>query len=83
LHIATIEARFEVLTLLLRCPGINVNIRDNRGRTPLHYAAERNDITVATALLSVDSIKVSLRDLGRVLFVLRRHPLNTQRPTNW
>jgi ankyrin repeat protein len=64
-------------------PGIDVNIRDSQGKTPLHYAAQANDLNLITALMSMDSLNVSLKDLSRVHFSLRELLLIIQRRMNW
>ncbi|CAL1547624.1 unnamed protein product [Lymnaea stagnalis] len=38
LHICLLHRRLEILKLLLEQPNIEINIKDNMGRTPYHYA---------------------------------------------
>ena len=48
------EAKIRCLTLLLRYGG-DPNIKNNRGLTPLHYAARRNSVKCIEILLENDA----------------------------
>ncbi|CAF1049841.1 unnamed protein product [Adineta ricciae] len=48
---ALITEQKSVLLLLLSNPDIQVNIRDDKGRTPLHHAIMRNHTTICNILL--------------------------------
>ena len=41
-----------MLLLLLSNPDIQVNIRDDKGRTPLHHAIMRNHTSICNILLN-------------------------------
>ncbi|MGY8688601.1 MAG: ankyrin repeat domain-containing protein [Verrucomicrobiales bacterium] len=49
---ATQERDGTLLRLLLTHPSIDVNVRDETGRTPLHYAIRQDDLLFVRALLS-------------------------------
>ena len=49
---ATQERDGTLLKLLLTHPKIDVDVRDETGRTPLHYTIRQEDLTVMQALLS-------------------------------
>ena len=49
---ATQERDGTLLRLLLMHPGIDVDVVDDSGKTPLHYAIKQDDLLVARALVS-------------------------------
>lgn len=62
LHAASRKGRSEVVEALLEHPKIDVNLRDDDGRTPLILAAERGRVAVVEALLAVKGLDVGARD---------------------
>lgn len=65
----TIAAKFgheAVVRLLLETPGVEVDTRDEPGRTPLSYAAEHGSEVVVKLLLDTKGVGVNSKDdLGR------------------
>ena len=53
LHSAALDNNTELLSVLLAVPGVDVNLQDNLGRTPLHQAADV-DIGYTVALNLID-----------------------------
>lgn len=51
LHLAAREGHKGVLSRLLRCPSILVNVQDSDGLTPLHYACMHGQAEVVRMLL--------------------------------
>ena len=47
---------------LLTHPNIDVNIKDNTGKTPLYYAIIQNNIELVKLLLSHHDIDVNIKD---------------------
>ncbi|KAI9150385.1 Serine/threonine-protein phosphatase 6 regulatory ankyrin repeat subunit B [Paramyrothecium foliicola] len=52
LHLAAMNGDSEILRLLVESPCVDVDVRDELQRTPLHYAADKNHSKVIEALLS-------------------------------
>jgi ankyrin repeat protein len=50
-----------VVALLLQ-RGVNVNVRNSRGQTPLHIAAQNGQLDVVRLLLASQQIDVNARD---------------------
>ncbi|KAE8392553.1 ankyrin repeat-containing domain protein [Aspergillus alliaceus] len=50
-----------VVSLLLQ-RGVNVNVQDSRGHTPLHIAAQHGHLGVVRLLLATEQIDVNARD---------------------
>ncbi|KAE8327260.1 ankyrin repeat-containing domain protein [Aspergillus sergii] len=51
-----------VVSLLLLQRGVNVNVQDSRGQTPLHIAAQCGHLGVVRLLLTTEHIDVNARD---------------------
>jgi ankyrin repeat protein len=51
LHYASENGHWEVVAKLVEDPKIDVNIQDNKGKTPLHYAYHKRDAVVIDYLL--------------------------------
>ncbi|GAB1200473.1 hypothetical protein APSETT444_009846 [Aspergillus pseudonomiae] len=51
-----------VVSLLLLQRGVNVNVQDSRGQTPLHIAAQCGHLGVVRLLLATEHIDVNARD---------------------
>ena len=47
---------------MLKKTGIQINEKDNEGRTPLSYAASRNAVEIAKLLLKQAGIQVNEKD---------------------
>ena len=63
LHVAVFSMHSDVVRELLAVRGIDVNLADTGGRTPLHVAAiEHEDASVVEALLAVRGVNVNARD---------------------
>ena len=60
LHIATAEARKEVVKLLVE-RGANVNAVDTFDHTPLHEAVLKGNVTIIAALLAVKAVNVDAK----------------------
>lgn len=54
-HIAAHNGRLDLLRLFLNCPGFDIDLEDNNGRTALFHAAMRGHDHVVSALLSRDT----------------------------
>ena len=55
-----------VVTLLLDTDGLDVNLKDNKGRTPLFLAAENGNEAVAWLLFRINGVGPGSKDaLGR------------------
>jgi ankyrin repeat protein len=50
LHLACSWEQFEVVRILLDTPSVEINVRDNNGKTPLTYALETGNIELASCL---------------------------------
>lgn len=51
-----------MVSLLLLQRGVNVNVQDSRGQTPLHIAAQCGHLGVVRLLLTTEHIDVNARD---------------------
>ncbi|KAK5633192.1 hypothetical protein RRF57_008906 [Xylaria bambusicola] len=54
--------REEIVKLLLATDGVDVNLQDEYGRTPLAWAVRRRRETVIKLLLATDGVDVNLQD---------------------
>ena len=61
LHKAVEEGNRELVSLILH-GGVPVNIRNNKGETPLHEAAARGQVSMVNHLLLESGIDIDLRD---------------------
>ncbi len=52
----------EIVRRLLKVPGIDVNLKDENGRTALMIATEMREEETVEMLLKVPGIKVNLQD---------------------
>ncbi|KAJ7589687.1 hypothetical protein C8J56DRAFT_939310, partial [Mycena floridula] len=52
----------QVINLLLEHPGVNVNVKDRSGRTPLSYAAEIGNMKVVDLLLQHRTVQPNIPD---------------------
>ena len=50
-HTATGERAYQLMRCLVQAPGVQLNVQDKNGRTPLHYAVEMNQRRIAKLLL--------------------------------
>ena len=55
-------APLDEIKQLLEVPGIDVNLKDSNGLTPLMYASGKNTYTIAELLLTVPGINVNLQN---------------------
>ncbi len=62
LHAASKEGRLEFVTYLLSVPGIQLNVREAFGRTPLHYACGRGQQAIVHELLQHPAVDVNIKD---------------------
>ncbi|KFX87806.1 hypothetical protein V490_08006 [Pseudogymnoascus sp. VKM F-3557] len=62
LHVASCLGLQKVVSQLLAAPGIDVNVADNNGRTPLWWAAVQGHEGVVGQLLAAPSIDVNIAD---------------------
>lgn len=65
LHLAASTNNIEILLNCLE-HGIDINVRDNQGRTPLHYAAENGQCESLFALISANEININAQDIDGV-----------------
>ena len=56
------HGHFEVVKLLLRAPGIDVNRANKDGRTPLHWASQNGHSELVKLLLAMPGIEIFKRD---------------------
>ena len=61
LHKAVEDGNREIVSLILHA-GVSVNVRNNKGQTPLHDAAHRGQVSMVNHLLLESGIDVDLRD---------------------
>jgi ankyrin repeat protein len=73
LHCAVIKQKLEIVRLLVGSERIDVNCRDERGRTPLHLAV-RGSPEIVACLTSCYRIDVNQRDGKNVCLELRGPP---------
>ena len=70
LELAQIGRTTEIQYLAL-CAGVDMNVRDQQGRTPLHLTSERGFLSALEALLQCPRVDVHCRDvIGRSALVL-------------
>ena len=62
LHYAALQGKTEVVKLLLAAPGINVNLADSYGKTPLILASQNGRTEVVKLLLGAPGIDVNRAD---------------------
>lgn len=62
LHLAAMYSRPGTLDYLCRLPGINVNIRDDAGQTPLTLAVKKHNIGAIELLCQQPGIDINARD---------------------
>ncbi|CAK9868743.1 unnamed protein product [Sphagnum jensenii] len=72
LHMAASNGQAEIVSYICKVPGINVNVQDELGFTPLHLAAHSPDhddqrVCVIKELLSVKNINPNLAMDGTIL----------------
>ncbi|KAI9373505.1 hypothetical protein BJX61DRAFT_541657 [Aspergillus egyptiacus] len=77
-HLAVLNMRNAALNVLVLSPGINVDIPDSQGRTPLFYAVEKSDITMARTLLNKGANFNSKDAMNRTPVFYAATRLNTQ-----
>jgi ankyrin repeat protein len=69
-HLAAREGNTKIMSTLLTAPGINLQIRNREGRTPLHIAAMHNKIGAVKLLLQRHVKLIDMRDnMGRTAFL--------------
>ncbi|QWE33761.1 MULTISPECIES: ankyrin repeat domain-containing protein [unclassified Wolbachia] len=59
LHVASLDNQENVVNALLAVEGINVNLQDKNGKTPLHLAIEKGNENIVNALLAAQGIDVN------------------------
>nr|VZI44397.1 unnamed protein product [Spirometra erinaceieuropaei] len=62
LHLATSVGLPGLLSILLAVPGVDVNAKDDLGRTPLHLSVEENRLQAMEVLLNDSRINLRSRD---------------------
>ena len=62
LHIASERGNVNAIERLLRAPGVNVNIKDNRGYSPLHLAAMNDQGESIRTLITFPNIDINIED---------------------
>ena len=62
LHWACSKINIEIIEFLLRSDGIDANIKNITGNTPLHISCVRNSTKVVAMLLGHQSIDISIRN---------------------
>ena len=81
------ERHEAVAKLLLRCGDVDVNLKDDSGRTPLSWAAEEGHEAMVKLLLGCDDIDVNLKDNSSRTplswAIERRHEAVVKRLESW
>lgn len=62
LHYAVENGQYDIISLLLTHPNINVNCQNNAGIAPLHLATEKCSIDIVFLLLQQKNIDVNIKD---------------------
>ena len=79
LHSAALDNNTELLSVLLAVPGVDVNLQDNLGRTPLMVACREGQVECVQRLVEVEGLDVNRRDIvgwtALHLAVTWNHPL--------
>jgi ankyrin repeat protein len=70
LFIALRERQMEILQLLVDDPRTDVNFRDPKDDTPLHFALELGSVEAVRILLACQRVKVNLQDHWKVFLSL-------------
>lgn len=68
MHVAAAKGYMEVLQLILQCPNVNVNCRDNDGWTPLHAAAHWGQERVCELLCEHGGDMAALTNAAQDIF---------------